>query len=120
MQRRKFNRNAGVCADITAQSRPRNLGNRIRIGYVIAAGIRIVHRRLAQHVIAVAIALRFKDLGALDGFLDSLTQHKLLPHLPHHPGHGLPDHWLTQTLDCTTQNARNTVTRIIQHLPSQE
>ena len=118
MQRRKFNRNAGVCADIIARSRPRDLGNRICISHVIATGIRIIHCRLAQHIIAIAIGLRFKYPGALDGLLNGLAQHKLLTHLSHYPRHGLADHRLTQTFDRTAQDASYTFAGLIQHLPS--
>ena len=103
MQRRELHRNAGIEADVAPRAGSRDRGDRAPVGEVI--GIRILHgaRRLAEHVVGIAVAPFLHRAGALHRRADALAKHELAPHLLHRARHRRADHRLAKPLQSALQ-----------------
>ena len=119
VQRREFDRNAGVFANVGAGAGCGDGGDRAGIGQVIAPRVAFGPCRLAQHVIAVAIALGFQHFRPVHGGGDGFAQHELPPHFLHRAGDGTPDHRLAQPFQRGLQMADHARFAVIQHLAGQ-
>ena len=119
MQRRQLDRDAGIVADRALGAGP---GNRLDCGCVfagIAGGIGAGHRGLAQHVVAVGIALRFQRARAIQRLVDGLAQHELAAHFTHRAAGRGADHRFTQSAQRTAQGADDARLIVVQHLAGQ-
>ncbi len=119
MQRRELDRDPRIVADVTALRRRRDGGDGARIGQMIAPRIGFGPGSLAQHVVAVAVALGLQLGRARHRALDGLAQHELAPHLLHGAGHGLADHRLAQPPHEAAQMARHARLAVVEHLARQ-
>ena len=118
MQRREFDRNSRVAADIPSVTPRGDLGNG---GFVRGKkGIRIGHghRGLAQHIIGIAVSLCLLLGGARHRVWHGLTQHELPPHLAHGARHGGADHRFAQTAQGPAQHAIHAFA-VLQNAPRQ-
>ena len=120
MQSRELDRNPGVPAHIPMGAAPGNRLDRAAIGGVIAHGIGVGARRLAQHVVAIGEPLGLHPGGPFHRRLNVFAQHELPPHLLHGAAHGGADHRLSQPFHGGAQMAHRSWLRILaQHLAGQ-
>ena len=86
---------------------------------MIAGRVGIGARRLAQHVIGIAVTLLLHPRRAVHGALNGLAQHELAAHFLHRAAHGGADDRLAQPLDRTAQMAHGPRLFILEHLACQ-
>ena len=116
VQRRQLDRDAGVPFDRSLAAGAGDRRDGVGIGAGVARRVRRRHRRLAQHVVAVGVALLFQHPGAVQRVADGLAQYELAPHLLHRPTDCGADHRLAQPSD---QSAQRSGVIVVQDLAGQ-
>ena len=109
----------GLVADVVAA---RGLGDGPdgpRIGQVVAPRVGFGAGRLAQHVVAVGVALRLLCRAALHRGLDRFAQHELRAHLLHRAANGGADNRLPEPADRAAQMADDARPLVLQDAPRQ-
>ena len=103
-QRRQLDRDPGA-GDRAASGRTLAYGvDRLPVAGHVALGVGMGARRLAQHVVAVAVALALGAGGAVERLLDGAAHDELPAHDAHGLDHGLADHRLADPLDQPRQD----------------
>ncbi len=119
MQGRKLDGNPGIGADVVALGGACYGGDRAGIGQVVAPRVAFGARSLAQHVVAVGIALGLQLFGAAHRLVDRLAQDEVAAHLLHRAGDGGADHRFAQPLDCCAEVPGDAALGVVQHLAGQ-
>ena len=83
MQRGKLHRNTRTVRQLLVTGGLADGGNRLGIGLEVTLRILLGARALAQHVIGIAIALRFLGPGAFQSLLDGFSKHELMTEQAH-------------------------------------
>ena len=87
MERRQFDRDARVHADVVGGAAWCERRDRVGIGEMVALGVGVRAGRFAQHVVGIGIAPFLHAGGALGRLLDGPAEHELAAEFLH----GLPD-----------------------------
>ena len=119
MQRREFDRNAGVFRDRAMHAMIGNGGYRAGIGQVVVFGVGFGAGRFAQHVIAIGKPFGLHAVGAFHRLLNRFAQHELPPHFAHCAADSGADHRFAQPFDGGPQVPRDPRLFIIQHTACQ-
>ncbi len=119
MERGELDRDAGVGADIVAAGRRRDGGDGAGIGMGVALGVLGGLRRLAQHVVGIAVALRLHLRGAFHRGVDRLAEDELAAHLLHRLADSAADHRLAEPLHRAAQVADDARLLLFEHLAGQ-
>ena len=118
MQRRELDRDAGGGAHIALCLR-RDGADRLRIGRVIAQGVRLGPRGLPQHVVGIGVALALLRAGILHPVRDGLAQDELLAEQTHRLPHRGAHDGLADTPDQPAQRGRGPSGIVVQN-PARE
>ena len=99
MERRELYRDARIVAHRLRLALRREARDGGGIGLEIALGVGRGARRLAQHVVGVAIAARLRLAGVGDRFVDGAAEDELAAQHPHRLADRGADHRLAEALD---------------------
>ena len=94
VQRGELHRQTGCLHDATPVRDATDGVQRLGIRGFVADRVGGGHRRLAQHVVRIAVAARFALAGPLQRGFDRLAEHELLAEEAHRRAHGGADHRL--------------------------
>ena len=103
MQRRELDRDARPLVDAAAGAGGADGADRLLIGREIALRVLVGERRLAEHVVGVAKALRLAPARAAERLRDGLAAHELLAQQPHGHVERLAHHRLAAARERATQ-----------------
>ncbi len=111
VQRGQFDGNARAIGQGLVAGRTTDGGDGIGVGFRISARIVPSARAFAEHVVGMAVALRFQPARAFQRFADRFPQHELMPEKAHGLPHTLPHGGSTDALRHARQKAVRRVTR---------
>ena len=120
MQGRELDGDARPVADAGTPADACERADRLRIGAVVAARIRLGAGRLAQHVVGIAVALRLHRGRTRDGLVHVAAEHEVVPELAHRLGDRGADDRLAHALDGAHQHPGQAGLRVAQHLAGQQ
>ena len=120
MQRRQFDRDTGIFADVGLVGGLRDGGDGLGIGPVIAHRVVLGSGGFAQHVVGIGVALGFAFAGAFHRLADVTAQHELRAHFAHGAAHSGADHRLAQPADHAAQCADDAVALFVVQDPARQ
>ncbi len=120
MERRQLHGQAGRRAHIVARDARADRGDRRAIAREIALGIGGGARRLAQHVVGMAISFALGRTRARQGFLDGAAHDELARQDADRSGHGLAHHRLARARDEAVQHRAPIVLVRLLHEPARQ